>query len=104
VSGTLTSVVFHNGALGNVTTVGSARVKGPKEQYRGLLGGDFVLHFLKKTRVFEQQERECHAISLTSLKVGQHIQVQFDGLIMQSSPPQVVALQVMIVVDRGSGS
>jgi hypothetical protein len=87
-----------------MTTLGSALVQGPKEQYRGLLGGDFVIHFLKETKVFEQQEKGCHSVSLTSLKVGQRIQVQFDGSIMQSLPPQVIALQLMIVANGGGGS
>jgi len=97
VSGTITSVAFQNGSLGNATTVGGAMVKGPQEQLHGLLGGDFTVQFLKETRVFEQQEKGCQAVSLTSLKVGQQILIQFDGDIMQSLPPQMVALQVMIV-------
>jgi hypothetical protein len=104
VSGTITSVEFGNGSVGNATSVGAALVKGPKEQYRGALGGDFEIFFLKETKVFEQQEKGCYSVSLTSLKVGQRIQVQFDGDIMQSLPPQIIALQLLIVADRGSGS
>jgi hypothetical protein len=104
VSGTITSVEFQNGSLGNATTVGGAAVKGPQEQLHGLLGGGFIVHFLKETRVFEQQEKGCHAVSLTSLKVGQRIQIQSDGDIMQSLPPQIVALQVMIVASGRGGS
>jgi hypothetical protein len=104
VSGTVTRVVFSNAMLGTATTVGTAWAKEPQRQYRNLLGEDFVIHFLKETRVFEQQEKGCHSVSLTSLKVGQRIQIQFDGFILQSWVPQIVAQQLMIVADGGSGS
>lgn len=104
VSGTITRVVFSNAMLGTATTAGTAWARGPKGQYRDLLGGDFVLHFLKETKVFEQQEQGCPSVSLTSLKVGQRIQIQFDGSILQSWIPQILAQQLMIVADGGSSS
>lgn len=104
VSGIITSVGFSNGTLGTATTVGFADVKGAKEQYQGLLGENFSLHFLKGIKVFEQQEKGCQSVSLTRLKIGQHIRVQFDGDIMQSAPPQILTQQLMIVADRGGGS
>jgi hypothetical protein len=104
ITGTIISVQFHHGSIGNATAFGSAMVKGPQEQFHGLLSGNFMVFFLKETRVFEQQQKGCHAVSLTSLQVGQRIQIQFDGDIMQSLPPQIVADQLVIVADGRSGS
>src|ERR1051326_1423355 len=73
VSGTITRVVFSNGMLGTATTVGTAWATGPKGQYRDLLGGDFMIHFLKETQVFEQRENQCQPVALTTLQVGQDI-------------------------------
>jgi hypothetical protein len=104
VSGTITRVVFSNGMLGTATTVGTAWATGPKGQYRDLLGGDFMIHFLKETQVFEQRENQCQPVALTTLQVGQDIQIQFDGSVLQSYVPQILAQQLLIVAAEGSGS
>lgn len=102
VSGTITRVELHNGMIGAASTVGLIMVKGPKEQYRGLLGEDFTIHILKGAKVLERQE--CHSVSLSRLKIGQRIQIQFDGFIMQSFPTQIVASQLVIVASGGNGA
>lgn len=99
VSGTILEIHLDQSA-----SEGSLVVKGPKGQYHGLLGGKFWVFLSKETRLFEQQQQGRHSVSLTKLQVGQHIQIQFNGGVLQSAPPQIGAEQLTIVADGGYGS
>jgi hypothetical protein len=85
-------------------SVGRVLVKGSKEQHQGSLEERFWLLLGKETKVVEQQTQGCHPASFASLQAGQRIRVQIDNFILQSSPPQVQALQLVIVADEGDGS
>lgn len=99
VSGTILEVHLDQSVSG-----GSLLVKGPKEQYHGFLGETFRVSLSKETRLFEQQPQGRHSVSLARLQVGQHIQIQFNGGIFETAPPQIGAEQLTIVADGGSGS
>lgn len=99
VSGTILEVHLDRSA-----SEGNLVVKGPKEQYHGFLGEKFWVFVSKETRLFEQQQQGRHSVSLTKLQVGQHIQIQFNGGILDSAPPQIGAEQLTIIADGGSGS
>jgi hypothetical protein len=94
VSGTILEV-----HLDQSTSEGSLLVTGPKEQYHGFLDDKFQVLISKETRLFEQQQQGRYSVPLTRLQVGQHIQIQFDGSVMQSAPPQIRAGQLVIVSD-----
>ena len=99
VSGTILEVHLDQSA-----SEGTLVVKGPKEQDHGELGEKFWVFISKKTKLFEQQPQGRHSVSLSRLQVGQYIQIQFNGGILQSAPPQIGAEQLTIVADGGSGS
>ena len=99
VSGTILSV-----HLNQSTSEGVLLVKGPKEQYHGFLGEKFSVYITKETRLFEQLQQGRQPVPLTRLQVGQHIQIQFNGGIFDSAPPQIGAEQLTIVADGERGS
>lgn len=73
-------------------------VKGPKEQFRGLLGETFVVALGPNTHLFEQQENGCHAVSLASLRAGQRIQLSPPQEILQSSPSQLIGVNTLVLL------
>ncbi len=50
------------------------------------------------TLLFEKQGKECRAVSSAALKVGQRVQVQSTGSVMQSYPPQTNAAEIVILL------
>lgn len=81
---------------------GGILVKGSKEQFRGLLGGTFVIDIGPGTQLFEQQENGCRAVSLVSIRVGQRIQTSPPKEILQSYPPQLIGVDKLVLLPPSS--
>lgn len=98
ITGTIIKVTssthLHNGAI---------LVKGPKEQFRGLLGGvTFVIAIGPDTQVFEQQENGCHRVSFASIRVGQRIQASLPKGILQSYPSILGGVDKLVLLPPSS--
>jgi Protein of unknown function (DUF3221) len=48
-------------------------------------------------QVYEKQGNECRAATFTSIKTGQRIQIQSTGTVLQSYPPQIEAVEIVII-------
>jgi hypothetical protein len=97
ITGTIIKVTssthLHNGAI---------LVKGPKEQFRGLLGVTFVIAIGPDTQVFEQQENGCHRVSFANIRVGQRIQASLPKVIQQSYPSTLGGVDKLVILPPSS--
>jgi hypothetical protein len=97
ITGTIIKVTssthLHNGAI---------LVKGPKEQFRGLLGVPFVIAIGPDTQLFEQQENGCHTVSFASIRVGQRIQASSPKEILQSYPSTLGGVDKLVLLPPSS--
>jgi hypothetical protein len=73
-------------------------VKGPKEQFRGFLGGTFWINIGPDTRLFEQQGKSCHTVSFANIRVGQRIQASPPKDIAQSLPPILSGVDRLVLL------
>ena len=48
-------------------------------------------------QVYEKQGNECRAVTFSSIKAGQRIQIQSTGTVLQSAPQQIEAVEIVII-------
>ena len=84
--------VSHNSA-GNF--LGGLLLDGTKEQNAAF--SQVYARVRKTTQVYEKQGSECRTVSFSSISAGQRILMQSTGTVMQSAPPQIEAVQIVIM-------
>ena len=76
--------------------IGGLLLDGTHEQHAAF---DQVYASVRNTaQVYEKQGNECRAVTFTSIKAGQRLQIQSTGTVLQSAPPQIEAVEIVILL------
>ncbi len=95
-----------SGTVGNIITITPAPSSAPSDYVGGLLvdaskekakSDKLYVHVHKSTQIFEKQGQACRSVPFATLRVGQRIQIQSTGTAQQTYPPQIAAVEIVIM-------